>query len=168
MSETTNKTDVMSLDDALQELAKHPDLLISLAKIGEAARKSGEKLKAALAPEPRFYKNQPVLVEASNGDIYRKFFHCYNEKAEFGAYFSVVNHPGSVSFDDFTNCKPDPDAESIINWIEHDGSNSGFLEAKDAVIIVIKNDGESDSNNESFYLDKNIARYTIIPLPEYL
>jgi len=157
--------------EALMELAKHPDFLISLAKIGEKARKSGEKLKEAMQPETKFYRNQPVLVRDIDSGTWKKgIFDGFRKDSGFiyKAYAFVENF-GTGTSNSYKHCKPDPDAESIINWVEHDGSIGEINRPKNTVLITVSCSDvvHKYSGNCSATL-QNIVRYAIIPLPEFL
>jgi peptidoglycan/xylan/chitin deacetylase (PgdA/CDA1 family) len=130
----------------------------------EAIANSVLCLEEALAPEPRFYKGQigrftdnKLRADSSLGT--RGWLTCrvedffYNENGTEWRFFT-----------------PDPDAKSLPVWIENDGSKSVVETGKDKITMYIHNTGEPrvEWNREQFYLGKNVVRYAIIPLPEYL
>jgi len=121
-------------------------------------------LKEALAPDPRFYKNQPVLVRDSDDSEWESKI--LGRVGDMNLSFPFKTTDGGL----YSRCKPDPDAESIINWIEHDGSESVVETGKDKVTMYIHNTIGPivEWNTDQFYTGTNVVRYAIIPLPEYL
>ena len=120
--------------------------------------KTVQLLEQAIAPTPRFYVGQPVLVETINlrteKGILREIrdgFYC----TENGAY---------------SHCKPDPDAVSLPNWITP-GPHVCSIECPENSYISWLN-----KNEDVHVLDKNqpltgltdVVQYCIIPLPEFL
>ena len=149
----------------LMELAKDPDYLISLAKIGAKARESGEKLKKAIAPEPRFYKGQPVKVKSDMGFWKEAFF----IRRENGKY--EVKAGPDVNSQIYDECKPDPDAVSLPNWIEHDGSSVNIPYPKNHSAVWVSEKGHTHIDQwreDGFRADFGVIRYCIIPLPEFI
>jgi len=71
----------------------------------------------------------------------------------------------------YPHCKPDPDAVSLPNWIEHDGSDI-YVNCSEGEIIV----GIYSSTRQQYISGKDgnklhllgMSRYCIIPLPEFL
>lgn len=131
-------------------------------------------LNEALAPEPRFYVGQPVLV---SNDTEKVFWH----KGFFDSYMTTANgdivgyQPFVVRLGEGTrwhHCKPDPDAVSLPNWIEHDGSSKKFITEIDGYYIWTKeterytSGGKLDSGREIEL--EGIFRYCIIPLPQWI
>jgi len=118
-------------------------------------------LTEALAPPQRFYKGQPVLVSIQGIDWSKRTLLRIEDLSKSYAYMDTISQC-------WDHCKPNLDAVSLPNWIEHDGSDHGRIVAKGAIINVIRTDGESYHHREAFYLNDGIARYCIIPLPEFL
>lgn len=122
-------------------------------------------LEKALKIETKFYRNQPVLVR--NLD---------SQNWSVGRHFSGLNRDMLWSFvttdgNKWGQCKPDPEAESIINWIEHDGDDVitiDFNPEKERLYWIRKDGEEGFIKNGQALLGKAIARYAIIPLPEFL
>ena len=117
-------------------------------------------LTEALAPEPRFYVGQPVLVSE-------------NEKVWFpralvsitGSGFECKPTGHSKENVHWLHCKPDPDAVSLPNWIEHDGSEKRI----DGDFILWEGKaGNKGSLRGYVILDSKVARYCIIPLPRWV
>jgi len=69
-------------------------------------------LEEALAPEPRFYKDQQV-IGGQDGLSIKGIFIGFSK--ENGSYIYKVKRGDETVWCD--SCEPDPDAESIINWI---------------------------------------------------
>ncbi len=104
-------------------------------------------LKQAIAPKPRFYKNQPVAVSNDRAcwfsavlknittDLVDKYF-AQSETTE------VVR---------WKHCKPDPDAVSLPNWLPTPKDFSDLIGIEDERI-----------------LSKDKTMYCIIPDPKFL
>jgi len=120
-------------------------------------------LEEALTPEPRFYKNQPVLVRCNEGNDWVQ------------AILRRIDHDGYLTHAGigYQQCKPDPDAESIINWVEYTDEQPGIILCpENCQIISMAKTGRTTlfASGVDFRarLSANVARYTIIPLPEFL
>jgi hypothetical protein len=127
-------------------------------------------LKDALAPEPRFYVGQPVLVSQNKKDWHKGHFDSLMKtpSGDTCGYqpFVVWNVNGTR----WHHCKPDPDAVSLPNWKEHDGSERMIDVPKNSAMIVIGK-GVADQvyqDSGSVTLNHNATRYCIIPLPQFL
>ena len=121
-------------------------------------------LDEALAPEPRFYKNQPVLV-SQDGGVFKKRLLDHIDKSP--SYNYVCTDSTCWLY-----CKPDPDAESIINWVEWGGGKRP-VSLDQFVATEDRNGFVQASRNKAWRWshigsDKDIVRYAIIPLPEFL
>ena len=64
-------------------------------------------LKEALAPEPRFYVGQPVLVSHDGKEW---------SKDRLDTIDTATVHKYQCEKSGYRHCKPDPDAVSLINW----------------------------------------------------
>jgi hypothetical protein len=122
-------------------------------------------LEEALAPPVRFYKNQPVLVRDFNGGWKKKLYHQFNNCLSH----QCTMYDGTSPLN-WKDVKPDTDAESIINWVEHDGSINQVATPLNSIVIIECNDGDVlyHENVSHINIDSFIARYAIIPLPEFL
>jgi len=56
-------------------------------------------------------------------------------------------------------------AESIINWVEHDGSD---IEIKGDFIVWQSISGSKGHTFDYLFIGEGVARYAIVPLPEFL
>jgi hypothetical protein len=130
-----------------------------------------ELLEQALGLTTKFYKGQPVLVKFHAGDI-RKGWFSHMEFENYMVYFDR----GKDTYQ-YDNCKPDLKAESLPNWIEHD--NTAFLPEvpeNSMTLVIFKegSDAHSDFPNGLMRIDPYgvngtpVARYAVIPLPEFL
>jgi len=140
----------------LMELAKDPDYLISLAKIGAKAREQ--------APTPQFYKGQPVLVSNESGQWKQGHFNGYMKTPE-----GVVGYQPYIVYTDgrcrWHNCKPDPDAVSQPNWVENDHTEK---RVEGDFIAWEFADGRLGFTTGFVCLSTDVVRYCITPLPEWL
>ena len=125
-------------------------------------------LEKALAPEPRFYKNQQVLVRDGGTEAWISAV--FKGPSLNPAHkFMALKYSGGMGICSYLYCKPDPDAESIINWIEHDGSDGLLPKDLDKPVVWVDSSGCTQSSTSgALVLDTNVVRYAIIPLPEYL
>ena len=115
----------------------------------------------ALAPEPRFYKGQSVLArDPKDRRVERHVYHIlYTEKAE--KRWEIIG--------------ADLDAESIINWVEHDGKGTPVLSMGSTVAVQTRC-GDPDCTSDDIRdlqwkhndSSNDVMRYAIIPLPEWL
>jgi len=159
--------------ELLMELAKDPGYLISLAKIGAKARESAKKVKAAMAPKPRFYKGQPVLVSQDKERWVKGHFDSYMKTPSgdtVGYQPFVVWHGEGTRWH---NCKPDPDAVSLPNWVEYDESQPDIILCPDNSFIISQAISGSITQLKigvdfRARISINVARYCIIPLPEFV
>ena len=132
----------------------------ALRKVGKLAGLSVRKLKEALAPEPRFYEGQAVLVRDGEGDAWLKgTYEAYEEEP----YHHAVLSEQSVLALKYKHCKPDPDAKE--QWIEY----TGPVDVEADIVLyelecgrVVKVEGPVELSNA------RIVRYRLINKPVYL
>lgn len=115
--------------------------------------------------EHRFYKGQPVLFAAPNSDEWEKG-HLYGiSDSEYCKFQATPT-------DSWSQCKPDPEAPSLPNWIEWEG---GECPVDDKVFVLTENrDGVLDIayaeeecwDHQNFGND--IIRYAVITKPEFI
>ena len=95
--------------------------LLYLSKVEESYKRvfEAKRLLQSMLPKQKyeFYRNQPVLVRNSENDLWERFTLV---KILPGENYYVVKYP-SGSRTVWSQCKPDLEANSIINWIRHDG-----------------------------------------------
>jgi hypothetical protein len=124
--------------------------------------------------EHRFYFDQPVLV-SHDGNVWAKRFYKDITSNRFVCYGdgrpSRIN--GYVSHWEF--CKPDPEAPSLLNWIEWEGgecpvdgfvitqSRAGEMEGQPSEDFIWRHDGPQDENGNA-----DIVRYAVITKPEFI
>ena len=118
-------------------------------------------IEEALQPEVRFYKGQPVLV-MDGGDQWHK-------DRLIGLLNDRVN---MYDCDDglWVECKPDPEAVSLPNWTEIDGT-AEVAEIPKNTLLVVDHENELPeiyTHQDSVMFGKKAKRYAIIPLPEFL
>ncbi len=111
-----------------------------------------ELLKQAIATEPRFYKNQPVLVSDIDDNLEPRpaLFKGYPNTSNihpFTAHAYGYNAPCGWRY-----CKPDPDAVSLPNW----------LPVNDNLALPKLPEGRY------YCFSTDNTMYCIIPEPEYL
>jgi len=130
--------------------------------ISDAVEKVRSALEKALAPEPRFYKGQPVLVKDHDDDEWLHEILVSIGRDPFFPYQTIDAK--------WKQCKPDPDAPSYINWFEHDGGDCPV--DGDEIVFVIYSNGVLqfggvgvEAKNRYW---RNVVRYAIIPLPEFI
>ncbi len=107
-----------------------------------------ELLKQAIAPEPRFYFNQPVLCSDDGKSWISAFFRRYQNLDGFPFLVMANGELGSKY------CKPDPDAVSLPNWLPT---------INGAAPVEVFSD-----STEKVYFSKDKTMYCIIPEPKYL
>ena len=123
-------------------------------------------LQQALAPAPKFYVGQPVLVSDNGKDWHKTILENIREEQ-----FICEYEDGEI----YEYCKPDPTAPSRPNWIEHDGRGTPMFSMGDIIAVQYRN-GESDCTNDdhrefSWKHDGDsgdIIRYCVIIAPEFL
>jgi len=113
-------------------------------------------LEQALAPEPRFYRNQPVLAGDTEGTLIPHWI----QSVDMLKAYRIV--------------RPYLPAESLINWVEHDGNNKSPVQ-DDQLIVIQYRDGDVSGGKRLAGLrwtdtgnSRDIVRYAINPLPEFL
>jgi len=118
-----------------------------------------------LKPKPKFYRNQPVLAKYTQGTYQSDFLSevLENRSDKYKCRFHV---------NPFNDCKPDPEAKSFINWIEHDGITK-FFEVKEGTVMLLVPTGEvtpwvAYPDNPPVEVTEDTVRYAFIPLPEFL
>lgn len=119
-----------------------------------------------MTPKPKFYKNQPVKVVGVRGTWLSKHLEYIVEQETYP--FRTTD---GLSYKE---CKPDYDAVSLPNWIEHDGS---------ALVRTMKQNEIGLFFDKHNYLLKatvgnlgkeyelivyNVAKYVILTFPEYI
>lgn len=113
----------------------------------------------------KFYKNQPVLV-SNDGETWMSMLLVDIGDGKYLCKGSTASK-GTVGFG---LCKPDTNAPSILNWVEHDG---GLRHPNMEVVLVEMRDGSIDvmptsSARWGFQgIPSDILRYAQIDGPEF-
>ena len=136
-----------------------------------------ELLQEAIAPKPHFYKNQPVLVSNDGEDWVKRYFNKIEEVHDGSKFSFSTPIAGATSYSGtdarqtyWKYCKPDPDpdAESIINWIKYDGGGDMPV-IDDVTVAVLGSDGANLEFGASEDFEwSGVGYYAVIPLPEFL
>jgi len=131
-----------------------------LANSAEPFDKAAILLRESLAPPQRFYKGQPVLVRDFGALTWANgFFESINELGQFVVTLEASSTPY------WDECKPDPDAVSLPNWIENDHTEK---RVEGDFITWEFADGRLGCTTGFVCLSVDVARYCIISLPKWL
>ena len=106
-------------------------------------------LEQALAPEPRFYRNQPVLAGDTEGTLIPHWI----QSVDMLKAYRIV--------------RPYLPAESLINWIEHDGTRRP-VETNLTWVDCVQSCGARWSGYAGDIAWSTVIRYAVNPLPEFL
>ena len=99
-----------------------------------------------------FYKRQPVLVRD------------YQHVQWLPAILDFIDEDEYVSVAGFRwkYCKPNPDFESVINWVKHDGSSECPVYA--LCHVMVENEYRYREYDISSNIEwRNVSRYFVIP-----
>ena len=124
-------------------------------------------LKEMLPPEQQLYFQQPVLVRFNGFEWFPRYFshmdgevfHCF----EMGRTSRTATKTTKTT--SWKYCKPDLKAESLPNWIDHDGGECPV--DPNVIVYVIYNSGTTHSGVAEGRYWKDVVKYFVIPLPKY-
>ena len=135
-----------------------------------------EVVSETLESECQFYKDQPVLVSDEGIEWIRGYF-SHQDGERFAVFagratsYSVPCSDPYLAFFDYVYCKPDPDAKSLLNWIEWNGGVCPLIE--NTCVALQFRDGRIKAGPvwprmwRNKGLESDIIRYAVIEAPEF-
>jgi hypothetical protein len=151
----------------------------------QAIQERADKLQAELdclkellkEKEHRFYKGQPVLVRMGDACGWDKKYLASRQHGLYNCYCEGKTARTTKNITSWPQCKPDPSAPSLLNWIEWEGGEcpvdgdklvvslwrNGEIEAEVARNLVWRHDAPEPGD-----MDSDIIRYAVIEKPEFI